>query len=221
MSPDSTSSSPMTTRPQHSHVYVSICGPVATGKTTLTKLLASHFGWSLLLEDLGTNPYLNDYYTDMPRWGFKTVIAFLVRALTLQDEIASRLTREAICQDWYVAEHYATYGIHTFNEGIIDERERQTCEELHRYLMAHLTPPDLIVVLTADPATLLARIGQRQRATEPDVPAAYVENLVRLYDHWMGTLDVPHLVVDTAAQDLVRDTDARQRLISQIAAALS
>jgi deoxyadenosine/deoxycytidine kinase len=157
----------------------------------------------------------------MPRWGFQTVIAFLARALTLQDEIASRLIREAICQDWYVAEHYATYGIHTFNEGIIDERERQTCEELHRYLMAHLTAPDLLVVLTADPATLLTRIAQRQRATEPEVPAAYIENLVQLYDRWMRTLDVPHLVINTTEQDLVHDTAARQCLISQIEAALS
>lgn len=208
----------MATVRERVYPYVSVCGPVASGKTTLAALLASHFGWSLLLEDLSANPYLNDYYTDMPRWGFQTVTAFLVRALTLQDLIATRLTFEAICQDWYVAEHYATYGIHTFNEGIIDEREQQTCEELHRYLMAHLTAPDLIIVLIADPATLLARIASRQRESEHAIPTAYIERLVALYDQWIRTLDVPHLVIDTAAEDLVHDSDAQGRFIERVEA---
>lgn len=129
--------------------YVTVCGPLAAGKTTITKLLADHFGWALLLEDLDANPYMRDYYQDMHRWGFHAVMAFLVRALALQDQISTRLAREAVCQDWHFAEHYAIYGVHVFEEGIINERERKTCEELHRYLMAHAVTPDLVITLTA------------------------------------------------------------------------
>jgi deoxyadenosine/deoxycytidine kinase len=210
----------MTERGQRNYLYVSICGPVASGKTTLAKLLSSHFGWPLLLEDLDANPYLSDYYGDMARWGFRTVIAFLIRALTLQDEIAERLTQEAICQDWNFAEHYATYGVHTFNEGIIDERERQTCEELHRYLMAHQIPPDLVVVMTADPETLLSRIANRQRSGEAAIPPGYVYNLVQLYKTWSATLTVPHLRVDTTADDFAHNAAARERVIARIGEAL-
>lgn len=201
---------------QRSHPYISICGPVASGKTSLAKALASRFGWSTLLEDLDAHPYFNEYYSDMRRWGFHTVVTFLIRALTLQDHIAVRLATEALCQDWYVAEHYAIWGIHTFDEGIIDERERQVCEELHRYLMAHLTTPDLVIVLMADPATLLTRVARRQRPTEDAIPRSYIENLVQRYHRWIKTLEARHIIVDSAVDDFVNDDQALGRIIMRV-----
>ncbi len=195
--------------------YVTVCGPLAAGKTTITKLLADHFGWALLLEDLDANPYMRDYYQDMHRWGFHAVIAFLVRALALQDEISTRLTREAVCQDWHSAEHYAIYGVHVFEEGIMNERERTTCEELHRYLMAHAVTPDLVIILTAEPTTLLARVTSRQRPGEHKIRLEYIERLVARYSQWTATLDTPYLV-DTTAQNIVEDANVVERLIAQI-----
>ena len=88
--------------------YVSVCGPLAAGKTSVVTLLASRLGWSLLLEDLSVNPYLRDYYSDMPRWGFRTVTAFMVHALTQASEVRDRLAREPVCQDWHFAEPGST-----------------------------------------------------------------------------------------------------------------
>jgi deoxyadenosine/deoxycytidine kinase len=201
--------------------YISVCGPLASGKTTIAKMLATHFGWSLLLENVDANPYLRDYYGDMPRWVFRTVTAFLVRALTLQDEIMGRLTSEAICQDWNFAEHYGIYGVHVYEEGLISEQERQTFEELHRYLLKHAPIPDLVIVLSAEPATLLARIAGRHRPGELEVPLAYVEHLVDRYNDWLPTLGAPHITVDTATCDVVRDTMALEQVIRQVQTAIS
>lgn len=198
------------------HSYVTVCGPLAVGKTTITKLLADHFGWGLLLEDLDENPYMRDYYQDMHRWGFHAVMAFLVRALTLQDEISTRLARETVCQDWHFAEHYAIYGVHVFEEGIINERERKTCEELHRYLMANAATPDLIIILTAEPTTLLTRATSRQRPSERKIPLEYIENLVARYSQWMITLKTQYLVVDTTAKNFLEDQKVAERFIAQV-----
>lgn len=207
-------------KPGSRHPYVSVCGPLAAGKTTIATLLASRFKWPLLLEDPTANPYLGDYYTDMPRWGFRTVTAFLVRALTLQAEISARLVHEPVCQDWHFAEHYGIYGVHVFNEGIIDDRDRRTFEELHRHLVAYAPIPNLTIVLTAVPDILLARVALRRRPGEQGIPAAYVEHLMGRYAKWVATLNGPFIVVDTGTEDVIRDKVAAERLIVRVQAAL-
>lgn len=210
----------MVKRRKRSLPYISVCGPLASGKTTVARLLAAQFGWSLLLEDIDANPYLQDYYEDMSRWGFRTVTAFLVRALTLQDELSRRLAHETVCQDWHFAEHYDIYGVHVFDEGIITEKERTTFQELHGYLMTHAPTPDLVIVLTADPGTLLARAAGRKRPGERDVPLRYLEHLVVRHRDWARTLNVPSIVIDTVEYDVVRETAAAKRLIARVQAML-
>jgi deoxyadenosine/deoxycytidine kinase len=201
--------------------YVSVCGPLASGKTTIATMLAGHFGWSPLLENVAANPYLRNYYGDMPRWVFRTVTAFMVRGLTLQDEITGRLANEAICQDWNFAEHYGIYGIHVFDEGLISEQERQTFEELHRYLLKHAPMPDLVIVLTAEPATLLTRIQSRHRPGELEVPLSYVEHLVDRYTDWVPTLGASYITIDTTTCDVVRDPEAFEQVIRRVQTAIS
>jgi len=196
--------------------YVSVCGPLAAGKTSVATLLARRLGWSTLLEDLSVNPYLRDYYSDMPRWGFRTVTAFMVHALTLASEVRSRLLREPVCQDWHFAEHYGIYGIHVFDEAIIDDRDRRVFSELHQHLMAHAPVPDLTIVLTAAAEILQQRVVTRRRPGEEAVPADYVEHLVTRYGIWAETLSGPFIVVDTGVEDVIHDEVAAARLVGQV-----
>ena len=46
-------------------MHVVIAGNIGSGKTTLTKMLAKHYGWDVRLESVTYNPYLEDYYKDM------------------------------------------------------------------------------------------------------------------------------------------------------------
>lgn len=201
--------------------YVVVSGPLAVGKTTLADLLAERLGWGKILEDLSSHPYLSDYYLDMKRWGFHTVASFLIRALLLQDEITVRLASEPLCQDWYIAEHYEIYGLHTFDEKIIDERDRVLFEQLHQYLMAHSVKPTLVIRLTASPETLIHRLIVRQRASESSgVPASYVQHLCERYRVWGANLGVPSIEIDTSTCDFARDPAVQDAIISQVQATL-
>lgn len=199
------------------HPYIAVCGPLAAGKTEVTKRLAQRFGWATCLEDLSANPFFTDYYQDMRRWGFHIVTTFLTRALALQAPLSQRLSANALIQDWHFAEHYEIYGIHVFEEGIIDERERSVCEALHRYLMAHTRQPDLVVVLTATPAVLLSRVTARRRPAELAIPTSYVERLVARYDDFSTHLPAPKIVIDTGVNNVLNDPQSEQDLYENVA----
>ena len=57
--------------------HIAIAGNIGAGKTTLTRLLAEHFGWEPHYEDVAHNPYLDDFYNDMARWSFNLQVYFL------------------------------------------------------------------------------------------------------------------------------------------------
>ena len=58
-------------------MHIAIAGNIGSGKTTLTNMLAKHYGWTPQFEAVDYNPYLDDYYDDIPRWSFNLEVYFL------------------------------------------------------------------------------------------------------------------------------------------------
>jgi deoxyguanosine kinase len=59
------------------HSHISFEGPIAAGKTTLARLLASHIKADLILEDFAANEFLSDFYGDQTRWGLPMQLWFM------------------------------------------------------------------------------------------------------------------------------------------------
>ena len=57
--------------------HIAIAGNIGSGKSTLATELAKHLGWDTHFEDVENNPYINDFYQDMPRWSFSLQVYFL------------------------------------------------------------------------------------------------------------------------------------------------
>ena len=47
--------------------HIAVAGNIGAGKTTLTEQLSKHYRWIPQFEDVDHNPYLSDFYDDMPR----------------------------------------------------------------------------------------------------------------------------------------------------------
>jgi len=190
-----------------SNTYVAVCGPLASGKTTLANALAQRYGWNTILEDLSTHPYLAAYYADKKRWAFHTVIEFITRGFQSQERVRELLSDTCVCQDWYVGEHVGVYGRLVHDEGTIDHRELTTCWALHEALMSVAVRPDLVVYLSATPSTLLRRTKKRARGGEAEgITIEYVERLVGIYQEWVSGVGPPILEIDTEAADFARTT---------------
>ena len=50
-------------------MFIGISGIIGAGKSTLAQNLAKHLGYEAFNEPVKDNPYLEDFYTDMNRWG--------------------------------------------------------------------------------------------------------------------------------------------------------
>jgi deoxyadenosine/deoxycytidine kinase len=77
--------------------HIAVAGNIGSGKTTLTEKLAKHYNWEARFEDVENNPYLNDFYQDMPRWSFNLQIYFLNSRLRQLVEIQEG--NEIVIQD--------------------------------------------------------------------------------------------------------------------------
>ena len=52
-------------------MHIAIAGNIGSGKTTLTEMLARHFKWTAIYEQVDDNPYIANFYEDMRRWSQK------------------------------------------------------------------------------------------------------------------------------------------------------
>ena len=50
-------------------MFIGISGIIGAGKSTLAQNLAKHLGYEAFNEPVKENPYLEDFYADMNRWG--------------------------------------------------------------------------------------------------------------------------------------------------------
>ena len=83
-------------------MHIGIAGNIGCGKTTLTRMLAEHYGWTPKYESVTYNPYLEDYYKDIPRWSYNLETYFL--AQRFKDVLEISKSEEVIIQDRTILE---------------------------------------------------------------------------------------------------------------------
>ena len=78
-------------------MYIAVAGNIGSGKSTLTSLLAKHYGWEARFEAVDHNPYLEDYYRDIHRWSFNLEVYFLKERF--RDLIGISQSQHTVIQD--------------------------------------------------------------------------------------------------------------------------
>lgn len=164
-------------------MHIAIAGNIGSGKSTLTKLLAKHYGWEPRFEAVDHNPYLEDYYRDIHRWSFNLEIYFLKERF--RDLIAISQTDHTIIQDRTIFE-----GVYVFMEnnramGNLSDRDYQTYIELFEQMMSVVRLPDLMIYLRASVPYLVGNIQQRGRDYEQSMQLEYLQNLNERYDEFI------------------------------------
>jgi len=163
--------------------HIAVAGNIGSGKTTLTSLLAKHYHWEPRFEDVESNPYLNDFYTDMPRWSFNLQVYFLNHRL--QQLLEIQQGNNVVIQDRTIYEDAHIFAPNLHEMGLMNNRDFENYISLFKTINKQITPPNLLIYLKASLGTLVSQIEKRGRAYEDNIRLDYLKQLNHYYDNWI------------------------------------
>jgi deoxyadenosine/deoxycytidine kinase len=182
--------------------FIAVAGNIGVGKSTLVRMLSEELLWTPFYEPVTENPYLADFYEDMPAWGFHSQIYFLMRRLRIHRKLMD--VEGSVVQDRSVYEDAEVFAHNLYLQDAISDRDYETYRELYHVLVEFLPPPDLVIYLRASVPTLLDRIAKRDRSYERTISAGYLAELNELYESWVEDFDLcPVLTVPCDNLDYV------------------
>lgn len=183
--------------------FITIAGNIGVGKSTLVHLLSDKLSWQPIFEAVEENPYLADFYADMPRWAFQSQVFFLSKRLQQHHNLLQH--RGSVIQDRSVYEDAEIFARNLYMQKALSERDWACYYDLYQTMASMLRPPHLMVYLKASVPTLRRRITQRGRDYEQSITDQYLSQLNDLYDNWANDFSYsPLLTIDTDGLDYVQ-----------------
>ena len=164
-------------------MHIGIAGNIGSGKSTLTAMLARHYGWEARYEPVSENPYLEDYYRDIHRWSFNLEVYFLKERF--RDLLAIAHADHTVVQDRSIFEGVYVFMQNNKAMGHLSDRDYETYMELFQQMMSVVRLPDLMIYLRASVPHLVGNIQKRGREYEQTIQLDYLENLNRRYDDFI------------------------------------
>ena len=199
-------------------MHIGIAGNIGSGKTTLTRMLAEHYGWTPKYESVTYNPYLEDYYRDIPRWSYNLETYFL--AQRFKDLLEISTSDDVVIQDRTILE-----GVHIFVEnnremGNLSERDYDTYMQIFSLMMSMVSLPDLLIYLRSSVSHLVSQIQKRGRDYEQSMSLDYLGGLNEKYEKWIEGYKGKLLIIDADMLDFENRPEDFESITDKIDAQL-
>ena len=175
-------------------MHIAIAGNIGSGKTTLTKMLAAHYGWTPKFESVDFNPYLSDFYEDMERWSFNLQIYFLNKRF--KDVVEISKSKDIIVQDRTIYEDARIFAPNLHAMGLMSTRDFENYSDLFDLMMSLVNPPDLMIYLRSSIPNLISQIQKRGREYEKSIRIDYITGLNERYEEWIKGYKGNLLIID-------------------------
>ena len=196
-------------------MFVAVAGNIGAGKSSLTEVLATSFALEPVFEAVDENPYLADFYADMPRYAFHSQLFFLTKRLA--QHVSQVNPGHRVIQDRTLYEDAEVFARNLFETGVLDARDFSVYSAMVEAVRDVLRPPDLLIYLRASLPTLRRHIALRGRSYEALLSDAYLFQLGTLYERWFTAYDLsPKVVLDADALDFVHDEAALEELLTRL-----
>ncbi|MBQ8021581.1 MAG: deoxynucleoside kinase [Bacteroidales bacterium] len=181
-------------------MHIGIAGNIGCGKTTLTRMLSEHYGWTPKYEAVSYNPYLEDYYKDIPRWSFNLEMYFLEQRFKDVLEIAR--SKDVVIQDRTLFEGVYIFVANNYEMGNLSKRDFDTYMGMFNLLTSLVSPPDLLIYLRSSIPHLVSQIQKRGRDYEQSISIDYLKGLNDRYEKFIAEDYKGHvLIIDADGLD--------------------
>jgi len=176
--------------------------------------LAERLDAATVLEEVGQNPFLKDFYDGRSGAPFQVELFYLLSRYRQQQELLQRHLFQQVTLSDYVFDKSKLFAYLT-----LDDNELLIYDKLYGLLSEGVPAPDLVVYLQAPTDVLLRRIRQRGRPEEEALSEDYLAEVNRAYNHFFFHYTrTPLLVVNTAEVDFAHSDEDLDDLLKQIGA---
>ena len=194
------------------HKYIAVEGAIGVGKTSVVTRLAERLDAATVLEEVGQNPFLKDFYDGKGGAPFQVELFYLLSRYRQQQELLQRHLFQQVTLSDYVFDKSKLFAYLT-----LDDNELLIYDKLYGLLAESVPAPDLVVYLQAPTEVLLRRIRQRGRPEEEALSEEYLAEVNRAYNHFFFHYSqTPLLVVNTSEVDFVHRDEDLEDLLKQI-----
>ncbi len=167
--------------------YVVICGGIAVGKTTVTRLVGSKVAGAVAFIEQ-RDQYLDRYYEDPVAFAFMNQLAYTLQFLEQAAEIA-RVDAPLVIQDRSIYDTHWVFSSARLSDGSISAEQFELLERAYRAADI-IVRPSLLVLLEASPEEAYRRMLNRGEPAERSVSLRYLAELQSLYSEWFDAFDV-------------------------------
>lgn len=193
---------------------IEICGGIASGKTTLAKLLQGA-NLTSVFEDFRKNPFYRAFYHDPVGTAFETELTFLLQHYHQEKTSAKHM--KSFCADFSLVLDDAYACVTLTSEKL------RIFRSVHEQIEAELPSRALLVHLQCPPEVGLQRIRRRRRTAERNISLAYLAEINDALDAHTKRLSRSErvLVIDSNTLDFANDSHIQADVRRQIAGVLA
>ena len=175
-------------------MHIAVAGNIGSGKTTLTTMLAKRYGWTPRFEPVDNNPYLDDFYADMPRWSFNLQVYFLNKRFKEVVEISQ--SDDTIIQDRTIFEDARIFAPNLHEMGMMSDRDFANYSDLFDLMMSLVKLPDLMIYIRSTIPNIVSQIQKRGREFEKAIRIDYLQGLNDRYENWIKDYKGQLIIID-------------------------
>ena len=200
-------------------MHIAVAGNIGCGKTTLTNMLAKHYGWEPRFESVEFNPYLEDFYADMGRWSFNLQVYFLNKRF--KDVVDISNSDQYIIQDRTIYEDARIFAPNLHRQGYMSDRDFDNYRDLFDLMMSLVKMPDLMIYLRKSVPSLIAQIQKRGREYEKTMQIDYLRDLNERYEEFIfKQYEGRVLVIESDGMDFESNPEDFRKIVNKVDAEL-
>lgn len=181
--------------------FLTVEGNIGAGKSTLARMLADHYGSSLIAERFDDNPFLPRFYKDPKQYAFPLELFFLAERYKQLKEV---LQARDLFKQGYVSDYLFTKSL-LFAKVTLADEEFRLFQRLFDIINPHLVQPDLLLYLHAPISRLQQNIRTRSRVYEQEISNDYLFRIQETYLEYIRQHAVRALVIDMSDADFEHD----------------